>query len=347
MTEEKSVQQDPSEAGTAPKLANSPLIHYGISIALLGLCIGLFAGLSQSPVVGVLLPLLFGLIGGANGVYLARTNLENKQERKQLGLIGRMLSILLIFVLIGTVYGISIRTGSELSAFLPSLRPTEPHEDVVVLDNLDAMGPSNGLELSLLRYRLRALGVQESEQRAILSVAQNSLEESFDIDKQAVEFRHLFSLQVQLANLLTEQNDYPSEVVGILEFLESRQYQYEYIADMLLLSNIPVEHLTALLDEDRNAYSNLIRENSFDENSFSAWLLEHSDIRDKIWGLELAYFDAINKFRNFGDLGWLSRQPLAEVVDKLILTSGGQAISDSESDFASEVQQLRFPAIAP
>ena len=40
-----------------------------VAALVLGLAIGWFAGLSSSPVVGTLLPLLFGLFGGAGGFY--------------------------------------------------------------------------------------------------------------------------------------------------------------------------------------------------------------------------------------------------------------------------------------
>src|SRR5262245_6237407 len=113
MAKEQTGPAEPIESFSQPW--RRALIYYGVAFALLGLCVGLFAGLSQSPVIGVLLPLLFGLIGGANGFYLARIDFKDEQERRRLGLLGWMLSIFLIFVLAGSFYGILVRTGGGLA----------------------------------------------------------------------------------------------------------------------------------------------------------------------------------------------------------------------------------------
>lgn len=54
---------------------------YMLGFALLGGAVGYFAGSSQSPVIGTILPLLFGLIGGASGLYLAKIDLEDTYTR--------------------------------------------------------------------------------------------------------------------------------------------------------------------------------------------------------------------------------------------------------------------------
>ncbi len=61
---------------------------YMVGTFLAGLTTGLLTGLSQSPVVAVLVPVLLGLLGGTGGFYLAVTGLGNKQARERVRLFG-------------------------------------------------------------------------------------------------------------------------------------------------------------------------------------------------------------------------------------------------------------------
>ena len=56
---------------------------------LVGLTAGFFAGMSKTPVVAVLLPFLFALIGGAGGLYLATAPLDSEIGLMRLRLIGK------------------------------------------------------------------------------------------------------------------------------------------------------------------------------------------------------------------------------------------------------------------
>jgi len=82
MTEQQNAKSD--SVNSSLRLSRGSLIFYGVSFALLGLSAGIFAGLSNSPVIGVLLPLLFGLIGGANGFYLYRVNCSVSARVRQI-----------------------------------------------------------------------------------------------------------------------------------------------------------------------------------------------------------------------------------------------------------------------
>ena len=141
------------------------LLWYGLSLALLGFCAGAFSGLSRNPVVNVLLPLLFGLIGGASGLYLARINYESPDDLRKISVMGRMLSVFLLFLLAGAFYGILIRTGTPFYLFVPhdsqkiSLKFQIP-------DNLTA---KDEVELILLRYRLNMIGADIEEQNSVLT----------------------------------------------------------------------------------------------------------------------------------------------------------------------------------
>jgi hypothetical protein len=51
------------------------LLAYAFGLALLTAYVGFAAGLSESPVVATLVPLIFGLLGGAGGFYIAQEDL--------------------------------------------------------------------------------------------------------------------------------------------------------------------------------------------------------------------------------------------------------------------------------
>lgn len=346
---EKPQNVETNSVGNDPKSSKASLIYYGIAFALLGLSAGVFAGLSNSPVIGVLLPLLFGLIGGANGIYLYQVDLNKLQDRRRLTLIGQMLSVFLIFMLAGSVYGILVRTGNGLSEFTPRLRSVEevPAQPVTISD-LESLDAGTALELTLLRYRLQALGADDNEQRAILATAKEAIDPHVDRAQLASNFEHLLALASQIDVLLSEQTlgdaSYSYEVERIQDFIAISSYQYRYLVDELPQHNVPVEHLVNLIDEDRSTYSNFIRESRWTgEYELAPWLLDHPEIRQKLWDLELAYLDTAYKMR---DLGWLSGQPLAETIDQLIRTSGTQGSPDAGSDIVSEARD-QGPAFAP
>ena len=59
---------------------HSAVRWYMLGFALLGGAVGFFAGSSQSPVIGTLLPLLFGLIGGAGDEMQAHASLREQLQ---------------------------------------------------------------------------------------------------------------------------------------------------------------------------------------------------------------------------------------------------------------------------
>jgi len=322
-----------------------PLVLYGVSFGLLGLCVGLFAGLSHSPVIGVLLPLLFGLIGGANGLYLARADLTNEQDRKRLGLLGLMLSVFLILVLAGSFYGMLVRTGGGLSALLPHSQPVgDSTTRKVALADIDTLDAGTALELALLRYRLSRLGVGATEQKTILAAAREAIQPSLDREQMAAVFRNLFTLADQIGTLLSEQDvekkDAPSQPEEILRFVRVKMSQYGYLIQHLPQHDVPISHLVDLIERNRKDFSSLIRERRWqkrDEPSrFTQWLLDNPGIRNKLWELELAYADTAYRMR---DLGWLSGQPLAKTIDGLIQSTGSSASATDGNSIVSEARR--------
>src|SRR5215469_3287685 len=47
------------------------VLAYALGLGIIGIAAGFFAGASSTPIVTTLLPLLFALVGGASGLYLA------------------------------------------------------------------------------------------------------------------------------------------------------------------------------------------------------------------------------------------------------------------------------------
>jgi hypothetical protein len=105
----------------SPTTLASSLRWYSAGFALLGGAIGYMAGASQTPVVATLLPLLFGLIGGAGGIYLARADLSRHATHVRLIAIGKSLAAFVVLLLIGSVLGTSLRTGVGLRDFFSTL----------------------------------------------------------------------------------------------------------------------------------------------------------------------------------------------------------------------------------
>lgn len=133
-------------------------VTYIFGMAVLGAGIGYFVTLSRSPVVAVLLPLLFGLIAGAGGFFLTREDLTQETGRERLAMLG-----ICIMVLVGatilTSIGVFFVRGStltpELSA-VPGYKTLEPRE-----------------QLALVEMRLLAtlLGASDKEKMQLLSTA--------------------------------------------------------------------------------------------------------------------------------------------------------------------------------
>lgn len=173
MTDEN-IKESATSSNSLP-MSRSALRWYMLGFGLLGGAVGYFAGSSQSPVIGTLIPLLFGLIGGAGGLYLARLDFEAPKTYFRLEILGKSMVFFILFTLLGSAYGISLRTQGSIwsfvspSIFLPKSEFTLP--EAVLKDTRKAM------EIVLLRARIRALGVSLDEERTILEGAAKSMEQ--------------------------------------------------------------------------------------------------------------------------------------------------------------------------
>jgi hypothetical protein len=79
--------------------------------AATGLLIGLVAGLSETPVVGTLIPLLFTIIGGGSGFFVVKRPEQSRQ-------VGVALVSLASMCILGSIWGIHLRQGVPIKCFV-------------------------------------------------------------------------------------------------------------------------------------------------------------------------------------------------------------------------------------
>jgi hypothetical protein len=138
-------------------------VQYYIGITALGVLIGFLAGGSSTPVVGALLPLLFALVGGASGFYVAKANLTATASRARIAQIGLILTLFSAAVLLATLYGALLRTGNTVSALLAPLG--EPRGGEIDAAGID---PTDAAHLIAIRSKLSKLGASVNEVDSIL-----------------------------------------------------------------------------------------------------------------------------------------------------------------------------------
>src|SRR5664279_4047349 len=125
-----------------------------LAFGSMGLLIGFFAGLSLTPVVGILIPLLFTAIGGGAGLFLNRKP-EHSRE------IGTSLAALAVLTLVGGIWGIHLRTATPWKCMLIGCsRPATPPKLRLPLEMTD---PVTLAELTRLRACLEKMDMDEEE----------------------------------------------------------------------------------------------------------------------------------------------------------------------------------------
>ncbi|MEM9065408.1 MAG: hypothetical protein AAGB51_07960 [Planctomycetota bacterium] len=123
----------------------------------LGLAVGLLTGLSQSPVVGVLLPLLFGTIGGTGGLFLAKANLAVNTGGSNVGTTGLAAGMLAIGTIVGVFWGMGHRTENRAVAQLSDAG--FPPESAT---------PEDVARWVMIERRLAAIGLDTGDRAAVL-----------------------------------------------------------------------------------------------------------------------------------------------------------------------------------
>jgi hypothetical protein len=130
--------------------------------ALIGCATGYLLAFSRSPVVGVALPLIFGLAGSAGGIYIAKADLTSEKGRQRLSLFGQS-----IVALTATMIVVSAVILGFLYWF------EGPHDDtgLAALPTADGLTSADLAVLTVIRSRLQGLGASKNEQTTILQNA--------------------------------------------------------------------------------------------------------------------------------------------------------------------------------
>jgi len=152
-------------------LPRSVIWWYGLGTALLAGLIGVSIGLSESPVVAVVVPLFLALVSGGGGFYVAKADLSQADERQRLVFLGKLLSVFSIMALVGAVYGALVRTGAPVASLFLS---APAHEDNAAFDYA-TLSPDQALQVAALGLRLRSMGVERDQVDKILHKARGQL----------------------------------------------------------------------------------------------------------------------------------------------------------------------------
>jgi hypothetical protein len=123
------------------------------AMGALGALLGVWIAWSKSQVVVAVLPLLFGLIGGAGGYSLLKMDFSRPHNKEKLRIVGMGLGCLCATCLIFMTAAILAR---------PWMRDWEMSE------NIDIQNSASPLEAITMRARLRALGASGDEIKYIL-----------------------------------------------------------------------------------------------------------------------------------------------------------------------------------
>ena len=129
---------------------------YYIGMVLLGISTGFLVANSMTPIAGILLPLLFSLIGGGAGVYILKLDPSNERDQKQLTILGAGISCFFAAFLLSMFFSISIRYESVVF----------PLESQKHFNEADA---EKAYHLLAKRKRLQILGATPAEQEIVLN----------------------------------------------------------------------------------------------------------------------------------------------------------------------------------
>src|SRR4051795_7007636 len=148
------VKAAPAEA----PVARRDLRWYLVGFASVGLLVGFFAGLSDSPVVSTLLPLILATIGGTGGLYLASFKSSSAADSARLGLVGKALGLFTLACILAACYGISIRKDAKVASFIPGFRERAASGPPALPANPELTGDQL-VSLAATRAQLEILGV--------------------------------------------------------------------------------------------------------------------------------------------------------------------------------------------
>lgn len=220
------------ERSYRPRALDASVRRYIVGLAAFGVATGFFAGASSTPIVGTLLPLLFGMLGGTGGVYLAAADLQSNTTSWRFAWLGKALAAFGLTCLVGTAIGISGRlyfAHAQLGADLTKLR----YANV-----------ADAIEIAVLRSKLRMLGATSEEQETVLMMAADEL--SYARSRAAAQkIRDLVSRTSAAVRVLEEaKRKIPptdEDVTSDLDKTISNLENFVYIASGWTTTGVPYE----------------------------------------------------------------------------------------------------------
>lgn len=136
---------------------DTTLKWHWLGLGALGFLVGYFVALSESPVVGTLLPLLFGVIAGINGFVLGKTNFESAESLKKVKYWGMGFFAFSLAIFLSSILGLVVKNAI-----------TNHDETSIDLSQIEA---HTATDLVGLRRRLQILGASMTEQTQIIERA--------------------------------------------------------------------------------------------------------------------------------------------------------------------------------
>jgi hypothetical protein len=317
-------EHERDQDGSASRDLRSALRLYTVGFAVLGFGVGFYAGSSQSPVVATLLPLLFGLVGAGGGLYLAQADLGRPETALRLRLLGRCLLLFVATAILGSAYGISLRTGRSMLSFV-SPRLVQPERPVLTRIP-DALPADLGVESVILRARLKALGASGEETLAILAGLWADAE-STSAEMPSAPLRRLAALAATARNALAaafmsgDQPEEPDENAHLLAaYLDAYSEDYAHWAGRIEGGEqLPAAFVTARLDGFLGQIDKLL----YGYDGCAAWLAHHDGARQAVWDVQWNLIEERSRLGRFAALPY--RQQL-EAADRLlaVLYGGGK-----------------------
>lgn len=322
--------------GKAIPLSNA-FWWYVAGLAVVGLASGFFAGASHTAIIGTLLPLLFALIGGTSGIYIANADLTAPAFAERLRWLGRALACFGLACLIGSTAGILLRLHYE--------RPYRGNE----LSALWHGRVQDGLQLAALRTKLRMLGVSSDEEASVLAAAARALDE----EAQPIPAQHVREVTAQARQLQTELKalrdkaapggHIPEDADALVTQLDLFCHQTEPWVDSGMPRDLyknSVEtvwfHLSRIAMPHEEATAAWIHQTGFDTNNlykFFASLHAEFRLRDDLdWELGGASSDQLDKFLQWSSKSSKLQSDSEEILPAIDMNAKDEKSPDTKKD---------------
>jgi hypothetical protein len=301
----------------------SAMRWYMLGFTLLGFAVGYFAGSSQSPVIGTLLPLLFGLVGGTGGLYLARADIYEPKTMARIRILGKVLALFIIFTVLGSYYGIALRTEQSIWSFF-SLKMFVPESEIKLPDSAKS-DPRKAIELAMLRARIRALGAPRGEEREILQRAAQLMDVTDYVSSDTADsLQKLASLTRDTKKNLTDalnQNPYENTSKSLEAGWRSANqlnltlgaFAEDYVKMAEALSE--GEQITSFLVKQAIGGLRHDIRHALYVTYATSWMSQYNVQRKPFWELDRALFAEEQKL---GHLEWMGGGSFTKEIDRFL-----------------------------